>query len=136
MASTYPTRLCEYCRGGFTTRVTAQRFCSRSCVNRARPPVPTRRKSNPCLHCNAQFYPKLKGARFCSLQCFGVWRARHPEHFHKNNTPRLPNVRGGGKGRYRLVRVGRDHPMADDRGYALEHRMVMSGYPRTIAHAH
>lgn len=70
-----------------------------------------------CDACGAEFEPRTTASRFCSTDCA-----------HRRSGADHPGWKGGLLRRDdRLVRyVGRDHPMADAKGYAYEHRLVMA----------
>ena len=73
-------------------------------------------------------YRRLKEARKfgCPVECLPDRRGRHGkqpqgrEHYRWNDGM-LQTSRG-----YRLVRVGRSHPLADPNGYAPEHGLVVA----------
>lgn len=84
-------------------------------------PVGVAECANP--QCRKQFPVYKTGVRYCSKECA---YAMQGERQTGENNP----VWNGGKFSlvtgYVKVKVGKDHPMADDNGYTMQHRLVMS----------
>lgn len=72
-------RLCEYCGEQYRATKRTQRYCSRTCNNRA---ASQRQKvAGPrtvtCDHCGAAFESKRSNARFCSRPCAVAYHDQH-----------------------------------------------------------
>jgi hypothetical protein len=76
------------------------------------------------------YYRRLKRAQElgCTIDELPDNRGRHGNHVkgskhYRWNSGRLTTPDG-----YVLIRVGRNHPLADPNGYCLEHKLVMCSY--------
>lgn len=99
-------------------------YCDHACHNAARTAV-------ACAHCGAilmrtlnQIATSQNGRFFCGWKCSRPFRLtiRGAKDRHWSGG-RGPHANG-----YIRVNVGREHPMADRVGYALEHRIVMANH--------
>lgn len=100
-------RTCPVCGSVFNSRHFSS-TCSRQCASELRR---TRILPRACERCGVEIsWPKSRNRRFCSRDC------RHSPI----GTRRLLNTG------YTAIYVGRDHPMANQGGWTLEHRYVVS----------
>ncbi len=89
-----------------------------------------------CVRCGETFLG-AKEAKFCSRTCCGkhLWETGKANSFHPGHKPTVPfpkgyqphnyvgwRLTGGG---YKEV-MAKGHPMANPRGYVLEHRLAMA----------
>lgn len=139
--------MCEGCGETYTPRGNAQRFCSRTCRNRAIN-AGKRLADKACEMCGVTYHPYYGAQKYCSRRCMGLGgrsyavcencgemfrmrkRARYCSFACKGQGMRVPlgTKRTDAFG-YVLVRVPEDTPGLEfDRAWMREHRYVMQQY--------
>lgn len=102
-------KTCVICAATFLARRPTQETCSRRCAAKAMTLQP-----RPCEMCGEMFQPVSRRTRFCSKACSAKATGLAKRKGRMRTAP----------GYFMLYLP--DHPMANKKGYLLEHRKVMA----------
>lgn len=121
-------RTCEFCQKPLLER--QKRFCSRDCLYRGAV-LPARIPERPCERCGKVFRPKQRqnAGRFCSRSCL----------YEEMRGEKAANWKGGRmvKSDGYVLTYAPDHPTSRrQKGYVLEHRLVMEQHLGRLLESH